>query len=279
METTEKLTTKKGVINESLMQGRWKLTYTVENSLGNEAFGGMMLEPFVHPITKTMVFPMDGSNTHMPGFWVDKLVTMFLPDKQQNNEHYNAVMFLLGHPSVRIENIKVNSAFARMKKGGGQLSLVNLDYEKEQQMDDQEIIDSMIGRLSLDLGKHAVSLEKMQWILAKLNIAFYDKRYIGNNTQLKRVLRTKLKDFVRKGKENAQAVADILDNIEAAKKVFLIKYLIDFGVLEFTSGSIRHDGQPIGFNIESAVDYLTLNPEHYLSLQEILDKKLKEEEV
>lgn len=258
------------------MAGRWKLSYTTENTLGAIAFGGQMLEPYQNPYTKEMMFPLDEQNKPMPGFWVDKLVAYFVPDKLENNEHYNAVAFLLGHPEVMIEGLTIDDQYARFKKSNTKMKLINLDHQDQLELDDQEIIDSMIGRLTLDAGVHAVSLEKLQYVLAKLNKPFLDKRYITDNQQLKKQLRKAVKDYARKGAKECLEIENILDNIENAKKTFLIKYLVELGVLVFSAGSFKHDGLVIGFNVESAVDYLSLNPEHYLSLQEILDKKLRE---
>ena len=272
---TQEITNKGRIINPSQMEGRWKLTYTPENSIGAEAFGGFMLEPYENPITRRLVYPFDGMNKPMPGYFIDTLVSYFNPDKDENNEHYNSVAFLLGHPEVMIEGIVIGEKFAKYKKTNSKLRLVNLDYVDQLKMDSQEIVDSMIGKLSMESGKFAISLEKLQYILAKLNLPFVDKRYITDPQQLKRQLRKKVKDYVRLGSSQANEVENILENIEDAKKTFLIKYLLDIGIIVFSSGTFKHDSQPLGFNIESSVDYLKLNPEHYATLQNVLEKHLK----
>ncbi|RZV56995.1 MAG: hypothetical protein EX254_10480 [Flavobacteriaceae bacterium] len=270
--------TKKMIVEPNLVPGKWKLTYDLENTLKSDGFSGRMLSSYQHPITRQMVHLLDDMGRPIQlGYWIGTLTTYLFPDKEGNQAHYNAILFLLGHPDVGVEGIPIDEKWKKSKKSNPKAKLVNLDYANQVEMDDQEIVDQMIGRLSLDLGKHAVGLEKLQYVLATLNKPFYDKRYINDARQLKKKLRKEVKDFVREGSKNAKTVEQILDNVEDAKKAYVIKMLLTLEEITYSSGSYKHNTVPMGFNIESTVDYLKRNPDHYATLLDVLDKSMEKQ--
>jgi len=279
METAT-IVNKRGILsNPDLLNGKWKLTYNIQNALKADGFGGMLLEPYQDPFTRKTIYPLDVNNNPMEiGFFVDNLVNYLMPDQIENNAHYNLVIFMLGHPNVRVENIPINSTFGKNKNSNPKLVLVNLDYAKEEEISNQEIIDRVIGLLSLDSGVNALSATRLQYVLAQLNEAFIDKRYITNASKLKTVLRTRVKDFVRKSVVNANKVQSIIDNIDQAKRTYLVKYLINLNIIEFVSGSFRLEGRSLGHSDQAVVTFIEQHPEVQAKFEQLLGDHLKKEE-
>lgn len=269
----QKVTNKGSLVNPEYLTGRWKMIYTPENVL-KDAFGVKLLPPYRNPFTKELIFPLDENNVPMLGFAVDQLVSYFNPDKDDNLEHYNAIAFLIGHPEVNLPGVPIDEKFASQKQDNCKITLVSIDFADQEEMQDQEIIDLMLGRLSFETGKLAIGLEKIEWVLAKLNLPFRDKRYINDKGQLKRQLRKVLKNHIRGSAEKASEVETILDNLEDAKKHWVVLSCIDLDLFTFSAGTFKHQNHPIGFNVESCVDYLKMNSEHYAMLQTELYKEL-----
>ncbi len=279
METAT-IVNKRGILsNPDLLNGKWKLTYNIQNALKADGFGGMLLEPYQDPFTRKTIYPLDVNNNSMQiGFFVDSIVNYLMPDQIENNAHYNLVMFMLGHPNVRVENIPINSTFGKSKKSNPEFVLVNLDYAKDEEISNQEVIDRVIGLLSLDSGVNALSATRLQYVLAQLNEAFIDRRYITNPSKLKTVLRTRVKDFVRKSVANANKVQGIIDNIDQAKRTYLVKYLINLNIIEFASGSFRLEGRSLGHSDQAVVTFIEQHPEIQAKFEQLLSDHLKQEE-
>lgn len=266
----------KPIVKEEDLQGFWKLTYTVTNSEGPSAFGSCMLGPYLDPLSRKKRVLAGPDGTPLLGYNIERPETILNGNKEENIEDYLSINFLLGHPKVTVEGLNLDPKIAAKKDNNGMITLVNLDRRDTQKEDEQEVIDQVISKLSFDTGENSLTLEKMRFVLAELNLPFMDRRFISQPKSEKRALRTKLKNFVRESYENAQRFNAIINDLEHAKKIYVIKSLLGTGDLHESNGSIKFNNYPIGHNYESVVDYLRTNTELWITLQGILSKKIKD---
>ena len=263
-----------GVLDEKKLRGKWKLTYEIKNSLKANGFGSVGLSTYLHPITRRYLFPViDGQPKAFLEF--GSPIKMYDPDENANDR--SIVNWLLNHPRVGIEGVDLDESIKKHKDSNPDFKLVNVDLQDLTEIEEENIIDEMVGRLTYEGGKHAVGLERLKYILAKLGMSFEDRRAIQSPQVLKKILRNKVKSFVKKSAENAQTVKKILDNIEEAKKHYAIRFLTQKGAIIMSNGMLKFEGIILGMNVESAVAFLEQNPDVWLIIQNKTSDYVREE--
>lgn len=274
METKEK---KQRNLSEGLIKGVWQLKYKLTNSLGIQGFSGRMIGPYTHPLSGTvqqLILPDSGLQV---GFFIGDVIMNFYPEKSKRDEAI--VDWLVAHPEVGIENnqTKLNERYLGAKKTNPRITLTNLDHQDMEEIDNEEFIDQIVGRLSLDTGKQAVGLDKLRFLLAKLNLNYRNAKYINDPSVEKKHLRQDIKKFVRKSMDNAKAVEKILDNLENAKFVYEIKEMMRLGFIKKNAGMYMYEGNPLGTSYEGIIDFFNKNEEFYSDITEKLYSFLKNE--
>lgn len=262
-----------GVLDSRQLSGRWKLEYLITNTLGANGFGSVSLEPYMHPETRLWQYPMvDGQ----PKVIVEITAKETIYDPDNNPNHKSLINWMLNHPRVKIDGMKMDSNIQKNKKANSKFKLYNVDLQDFEEFQDENIIDKMVGLLTLETGVNAIGKEKLKYISAKLNLPFRDRRVITNPKAEKLILQNKIKNFVKKSKENALLVNDIVNNLEDAKKHYCIKELIESGDIAITNGMLKYKHFVLGMNIDSAAHFLEQNAECWLEIQGKVSEKLKE---
>src|SRR5690606_38936735 len=109
--------------------------------------------------------------------------------------------------------------------------LINLDYQDISELEEEDQIDKLVGLISLDSGKNALSLEKLRFILSSLNLNYRDAKYISNPKIEKQKLRQTLKKFVRSSIDNTLKVEAVLEELDKAEVLYNIKEMIRFQII------------------------------------------------
>ena len=253
-----------GVIDEKQLVGKWCLEYEITNSLKSNGFGSVTLEPYMHPKTRLWQYPVvDGQPKAIVEITSAK--TIYRPDEDMN--HKSLVNWMLNHPRVRIDGMDLEPSIEKSKEGNAKYYLYNMDLRDLSEYEEENTIDEMVGRITLNMGASSISLEKTRYILARLNEPFKDGRSITNSKTEKLILKNKLKAFVKKSKENAIMVKSILSDLENAKKYYCVKVLVDSGDIKISNGMLKYGVVVLGVNVDSAVNYLETDQNTYLELQ------------
>lgn len=263
------------LLEDKNLKGRWKLTYKLVNSQGLKAFGGIALSSYNDPLTGKSRHLLNMDGKPLSHLMIDKVVTIFEPEK--NPEHRNILDFLIGHPKVGLQNKQTDLDYAYLEKkiSNPRFQLVNLDHIETEELEDEDFIDKLVGRIVLDSGKNALSTEVLQFVLCHLNKPYRDARFMNNKEKLKIFLRKSLKDYVRKSKENAQEVIELLDNIGKAQYSYEIKEAIRLNILNRSNGMIKYRNVPIGISIDAVIKYFSENTEVYTEITKELYTRLK----
>lgn len=277
METQEKI--QRTVKDPHVLLGTWKLTYKITNRLGKAAFSGRNLTTYNDALsgTERKLYNLNGQPTN--GFMIDRPVITFNPGKDLNDR--NKLDWLIGHPAVWVPQKHANLSDAQVAKkdNNARITLINLDYEEITDLEEEDVIDKLIGQLSVEGGPQAIGLEKLRFILSALNKPYYDAKYLTNKKVEKSKLKKHLKDFIRKGlkTDNADKVNAVLKNLNEAKYGYQVKEMIRFGILNVHGGFYKMDSHPIGSTFESVVKYFQDNPEMYKELEGRMYSSLKGE--
>lgn len=263
-------------MEKHLLKGTWKLTYKLINHLGVEGFGGRMISTYADPITGKSRVLKDANGRELPGYFIEKQITIFKPE--ENPQDRVIVDWLVGHPLVGVNNAhtKLDKKYLDKKNQNPRITIVNLDHEDVVDLQQEDYIDKLVGKISLDNGVNAISREKLRFILSKLGLDYRYEKYRNNKDIEKQKLRKKLKDFVRSSYERAEQVNKILDNLEEAKIVYEIKEMIRLGLISNTGGMFLYEGSPLGISFESIMEKFNNDPEFYGELITTLYKKLRE---
>lgn len=252
------------VIDPKHVDSAWQLTYSCLNSQGSKGFGGRMLTSYVHPITKKTVHLYNADNQRLAGFMIDNISMTLRPGEDAN--HRLQVLFLLGHPDVKVEGVNYDSRIR--KNGGSQIKIVNLDLRDMKDLDEQDIIDQMIGKLSLETGPEAIGLKRLRWLLSYFNLPYFDMRYVTNPSAEKKLLRRKIKDFARAlnpvtKKYNAIEMKSVIDQIDSFQMLYEVKEMVRHFVVQYSNGSMKYNNVPLGTDVPSVVEWFKQNPSIY----------------
>lgn len=273
----EELKKFKTVKNPDTLNGRWKLVYKLVNSQGINAFSGKSISSYTDALTQKGRHLFDADGQFKSNLFLNKLVTIFNPAENQNDRLI--VDWLIGHPEVGIDkdHVSINDKYFLKKAGNPRLTLVNLDHVVTTNIDEQDYIDRLLGKLSLEGGKDAIGLEKLRVILSALNMPYMDAKYMRDKQKEKKMLRSSLKNYVRSSLLSAKKVEKILNDLGQATYAYEIKEMVRVEVLNIHGGMYKLNGMPIGSALESVIKYFSDNIEVYSELSGLLYDKLKSE--
>jgi hypothetical protein len=211
----------------------------------------------------------------LPLYLIEKVNTFLNPS--ENYEHLILVDWLLGHPDVGVskEYVKMDGAYFFRKDKNPRLTLINLDHQNLGEIDDEEYIDGLVGLINMNTGVHALSLPKLRYILADVNMSYRDAKYMTDKNVEKKFLRKSLKTFVRQSMANAKEVRATIENLEGAKFHYEIKEMLRVDVLTKSGGMFKYRGSGIGISMESVVKYFKENPEFYKDVSDELYELIK----
>jgi len=294
METVEK-TEKKGLTTEEKrqeylksvvldpknMQGVWELRIQINNTQGTKAFGGRLLSDYVHPLTGTRTPLINMDMQRENGLMIDKPTMRFFPD--QNPMHRRIVDWLLAHPEVAIEGVNLKNNVSSKKQSNPSISLKNVDRQEMTQIEDEDTIDFIIGKLSDDNPKTGLSLERLRYLLAHFNLPYFDTRWIKNKTAEKKILRQKIKVFARSlvrnsdGELNAEKVNAVINEIDDLKYSYEFKEMLRFGIIKESFGSYKYNNVPLGSNEGTVITWMKQNLDIYAEMVGDLYPRLKAE--
>jgi hypothetical protein len=274
-ETVEKV--QKTVKSRKDLSGTWRLTYKLTNRMGPAGFSGRNLTNYIDPLTKRErgLYNLDGQLTN--GYFIERQTTLFHPD--ENPVDANILDWLVGHPKVFVEQKHANldAKYVAAKESNPRITLVNLDYQDVVNLDEEDYIDKLVGKIVLDSGVHAIGIEKLRFILAKLNLQYRDDKYVRNIDVEKPKLRKRLKDFVRRGMEQAKLVNAVLDNLKEAQYEYEIKEMIRLNILLNQGGIFKYEGEILGLNVDSVINYFNNNTDFYSQISQQLYLAIKKE--
>lgn len=262
-------TTRQRTWHDVEIKGKWRLEYTVGNSQGSAAFGGYHLPIYPNPFTGQKTFLKNVDNKAIKGYLIDKINTPFNPDTDGNHKYL--ISWLICHPEVRVEGVNDLPQEILSKKKGSKIRLVYLDFEELNKFEEEDYIDKLIGLLSLDLGKNMISLAKLRYILAYLDLPYREPRY--EVTAEKKALRSKLKSWVRKSHANAKAVNSAIENMDDAQNAYEFKELIREKILTPHFGVYKFRQTPIGGSLEAVTTFFNAHPEVKTEALTLLHKK------
>jgi hypothetical protein len=277
--STETQEVPKTLKNQNDLKGNWVLTYKLVNSEGERAFAGKTISSYTDPMTGKARHLFNADGQFLPGFLIDKTRMVFKPSV--NPYQVNILDWLIGHPDVGVEkdHVKMDERYFLKKNTNPRIMLVNLDHQSTVELDDEDFIDKLVGRLSLDTGQQAVSLKKLRYVLSALNRPYMNPKLINDKNKEKLFLRKALKDFARSGTSttNAESVNVILDDLDHAKFLYEIKEMVRYNILYQSGGMYKYNGAPLGISIESVIKYFINNIEVYTEMSGQLAERLKEE--
>ena len=224
------------------IKGRWKLTYKQLNPENH--FGGYGLAPYVNPRTGKKIPLIDlASGRVVQQYMIDKLQKHLNPQIPQDLIY---IEWLIHHPLVWIEGYdKFGEEYKNLKTPGGRIKLIALDAQEMDEIEDEEFIDRLIGRLTEDGGVKAIGLEKLKIILHSIGKQYRDARYMKDKKRETKFLRKTLKAFVRSSIENAELVQKSIDELDGLKNDYHIAELLRLKVFSYASGQFRYQGTPI----------------------------------
>jgi hypothetical protein len=263
---------------EGQIKGVWQLKYKLTNSLGIQGFSGRMIGPYAHPLTQTpqqLVLPDSGPQV---GFFISDVIMNFYPEKSLRDAAI--INWLVAHPEVGIEktHVKQSDKFFNNKKSNPRISLINLDHQDMEEIDNEEFIDLLVGQVSMETGTKAIGIEKLRFILSKLNLNYREAKFISEPSIEKKHLRKRLKTYIRKDIRNAREVETILDNMENAKFVYEIKELMRLGLIVKRGGMYMYEGNPLGSSYDFIIEFFRKNEEFYTDITQRLYSTLKSEQ-
>lgn len=259
------------------IQGKWVLKYSPSNTQGPDAFGGITLTPYENPLTGELVhLRAPGKNKVLQWFIVSKIRMEFEPTKNIRDRYF--IEWALLNPEITIEGYDdLPEVWKNAKNSNNRLKLVALDYQETKDILDEDYIDKLVGVLSQDSGTQAISYEKLQYILAELNVSYKDVRDIsaGNRKMQKLFLRNKLKRIAKSSLKNAQQIYAIIDNIDNARVTYEIKEMIAHNILVESNGMFKYEGVPLGISVEGIKAKWAENPDLRIQMIQEVEKKLR----
>lgn len=237
-------------------QGKWKLELLIAEDQV-EKFSLATLAPYEHPVLQQRYFP-SADNQPLTHFVVDKIILFFFP--KENKSHRRILDWLILHPEVQVDGLSLNEIQLN-NKVKARFKLINVDMQDFTEMEEENIIDEMVGRLSFSAGPYSVGIKKLRYASAALGLSYTDKRHSNNVESEKIHLRNKLKHFVRRKKENAIELRNILSNVDSAESMFALKVLLDKKEIIYEHGIFKYNGNILSTSLESSIGFLTNAPE------------------
>lgn len=276
-ETVEKIKLLETVKKRDDLLGIWRLTYKLTNRMGAAGFTARMIDPYTDPLTGNPRYIYNENGVKMAGYMIERQTTILEP--RTSRQHAHIVDWLLGHPEVFVEQAHANldEKYVKAKFSNPRITLVNLDHQDLSDIKDEDYIDRLVGRILLEKGPDALSLEKLRFVLAKLNLVYREAKYIGDNKTEKTQLRKRLKDYIRRGMKEAELVDGVLNDLKNAQFEYEIKEMLRLNIITNAGGFHKYEGNPLGVSTDSVIQYFTNNVDFYGELSSKLYKALKAE--
>lgn len=288
METKEKETVsnprenylRSVVLDPKKMTGTWEVRIQITNSEGSKAFGGRLLSAYKHPLTGERVPLINLNFEEEIGLMIDKPIMRFFPDTDRM--HRRTIDWLLAHPEVGVEGIGLKEGVLGKKISNPQITMKNVDRQEMEDIDVEDKIDIVLGKLSED-GPKSISLEKLRYLLAHFNLPYFDIRYIKSKATEKKYLRQKIKNFARntqkdsEGKRNAEKIEEVLSELDGLKYAYEFKELLRHNIIREAYGVYKYNNVPLGSNEQSVILWMKSNLEVYSEMVAELYPKLKQE--
>lgn len=202
--------------------------------------------------------------------------TMKLINPDENIWFVTLLDWLIGHPEVGVEGVKVGKEYLSVKNTNPRFKLVNLNEQEVEKIDDNDEIDRMIGRL-VAVGPKALSLSKLRYILAGLNKPYFEYKHITKPSTEKKVLMNVIKTHVRRGTDECRQVENVLNHIEDAQWSYELRELLRYEMVVKTNGSYKYNDVPLGVEPQSVINWFKQNMDTYSAVRETLYAKLKED--
>lgn len=268
------------VIDPKKMSGVWELRIQITNSQGTKAFGGRLLTAYNHPLTGARTPLVNLNFQEELGLMIDKPIMRFYPDTDPM--HRRIIDWCIAHPQVGIDGIELTKGVTSKKESNPQITLKNVDRQEMTDIENEDKIDVVIGKLSED-GPKSISLEKLRYLLAYFNLPYFDMKYIKSKTVEKKILRQKIKSFARslqrdyEGKLNAERIDDVLSEIENLKYYYEFKEMLRHDIIRESYGVYKFSNVPLGSTEESVILWMKSNLEVYNEMSAALYPKLKQE--
>lgn len=240
------------------IKGQWLLTYTVKNSQGATAFGGYQLSPYANPFTGEKTFLRNVDRQAFTGYMIDRLVKRLDPSNNENDRL--VISWLICHPEVEVVGVKNLDKVILAKKAATSIKLTYSDYQEVDRLEEEDYIDKLVGVISFDAGKNALSTSKLRYILAYLNMTYRDPRFEDESSE-KKALRSRLKSYARKSMECAKEIYRAIDNINDAQDVYEFKEMVRTKVLTMEHSIYKFRRTPIGSNFETVNVFFQNHPE------------------
>lgn len=264
------------VVKDGMIKGTWRLEYKLKNSLKVEGFGGRNLAEYPDPVTGKTRKLVDVNGRVKLGYWIDKLKIDF--DPSNNPQHKLDLDFLIGHPFVGLQineigQSNVDASYFARKDDNPDITLVNLDYEVVTDLKEEDFIDKLVGKISLDSGVNSISLEKLRWILSHFGLGYREDSVTSNKGIEKQKLKRRLKTYVRSSYINAQKVEKLLEDLSMAKYKYEIKEMLRLNILTINGGMYLYKGNGLGVSDDSVITLFQNDPEFYAALSQKLDEE------
>lgn len=266
------------VTDPKKMLGVWELTIKITNTQGVKAFGGRMLTKYVHPLTGKMTALFDMDNTEQLGLMIDKPTMVYHPDTIPM--HRRIVDWLIAHPEVDIEGVDLREGVKEKKQSNNSIKLKNVDRQEITEIDNEDRIDYIIGKISDENPKTGLSIERLRYLLAYFNLPYFEFRFITNKLTEKKFLRKKLKNFARgevNGELNADKIKVALDEVDNLKIHYEFKEMLRNGLITESYGTFKFNNVPLGSTEESSVTFLRTNTTIYNEICNDLYPMLKKQ--
>jgi hypothetical protein len=239
------------------IKGNWRLIYKVGNSQGSSAFGGYHLPVYPNPFTSQKTYLKNADDKALNGYLIDKVAKMLKPDEDVNEKHL--VSWLICHPEVKLKGINDVDQEILSKKRSSKITLECLDINEMDKFQEEDYIDKLIGLLTLDFGKNALSILKIRYVMAYLGMTYREPRYEGNVE--KSALRSRLKSFAKSSYENAELVNGAITDMDDAQNMYEFKELVRLKILNMINGVYKFQNAPIGSDYASVNAFFSNHPE------------------
>lgn len=276
METTKLPKTMMQMIDERLpgIKGKWRLMYKAKGSRGIENFGGVTIHDYQSPMTHQPVYRRDGTGKVLPTYFMDKPIKDLYPDR--NVQDKLDVAWLLHSPQVVVQGYdQVPEYYLEQKIDSANIYLVAVDYQELNEIEQDDYVDKLIGRISEEGGRNAIGLDRLRKILSAVGLSYRDQRYSEKPSTEKSVLKKRLKTFIRAKYDNAKEVNKILANMEYYEVEFLLKEMVRMKVIvQGAHGVYKYNEIPFGTHLSSVIDFWHTAPEIKVEMEKELAKKL-----
>ena len=268
------------VVDPKQMKGVWEVSIEITNSQGIKAFGGRFLTEYAHPLTGKTCKLFNVNGEPELGLHLAQKTTQFFPDTNANDRLI--VDWMLVHPEVGVQGISLTEKALNKKISNPTITMKNIDRQEMTVLEDEDRIDTVIGRLSDVSSTKGLSLKKLRYLLAYFNLPYYDLRYVTSKATETQFLRKKIKTFARipdkdsKGLMNCDKIEAVLNEIDDLKYNYEFKEMLRFKIITESYGSYKFNNVPLGSTEEIVITFAKQNLDVYAELVGLLYPLLKD---